>query len=403
MSWQMLKQKREERADVMKSMKQILELANTEKRDLTADESKKFDELSGKETAIQADIQRCETLTALESRSVESGHPAPGRENVNTPETREKQAETEQRAAFNSFIRRGSLTADENRALTVSGQTAVGPRGFAADLIVAMKSFDGLRQAGATIISTTDGNDFGIPVATDTANKAVIVGEGSATGDVTEPTLTTKTLKSYKFDSGWVKVSTEMLQDNAFNVEAFIVTTAGERIGRGFLDYSTTGTGTGQPTGVLTSASTGKTAASTSAITYDDLLDLLHSVDSGYRNSGRAKWMLHDTTLAAIRKLKDGEGRYIFAAGAAGAPSSILDYGYVCNNAIPTLASGAGSKVIAYGDFSRYFIRDVATPAIQRANELFISDGLVGFKVWSRHDGILTDTAAVKVLKLAAS
>jgi HK97 family phage major capsid protein len=112
---------------------------------------------------------------------------------------------------------------------------------------------------------------------------------------------------------------------------------------------------------------------------------------------------LHDTTLAAWRKLKNGNGQYIWAAGVAGAPANILDFPYVVNNDMPQLTSGAGSNVAAFGDFSRYFIRDVTTPIVVRADELFIGQGCVGYKVFSRHDGNLADTNAVKLLQTAAS
>jgi len=147
----------------------------------------------------------------------------------------------------------------------------------------------------------------------------------------------------------------------------------------------------------------GKTAALTNAVAYEEYIDFVHSLDAAYRNTGKCLVQLHDTTLAAIRKLKDGNGRYIWSAGEAGAPSRLLDYGYVVNNDMAQLTSGAGSIVAAFGDFSRYFVRDVTAPWIVRADELFIASGLVGYRVYSRHDGQLADTNAVKTLKLAAS
>ena len=124
---------------------------------------------------------------------------------------------------------------------------------------------------------------------------------------------------------------------------------------------------------------------------------------AGFRAPAGPTHQLHDTTLAAIRKLKDGNGRYIWSPGEAGLPSRILDFPYVVNNDMAQLTSGVNSAVAAIGDFSRYFVRDVTTPWIVRADELFISSGLVGYKVFSRHDGNLADTAAVKLLKLAAA
>src|SRR5258706_9749742 len=167
-------------------------------------------------------------------------------------------------------------------------------------------------------------------------------------------------------------------------------------MGRSSTTSATTGTGTGQPKGVIPAATVGKTAAAQNALTYEELLDLVHSVDAGYRNSPAFGLMLHDTTLAALRKLKDTGGHYIFAAGAAGVPSTILNYKYTVNNSMAQLSSGAGSKVIAAGDFARYFVRDVTGLTIVRAVELFAASGLVGFRIYSRHDGNLADLNSVK-------
>src|SRR5262249_51452638 len=156
-----------------------------------------------------------------------------------------------------------------------------------------------------------------------------------------------------------VKLSIELIQDAAYPVESMILSQGSERIGRALNRYTTTGTGSGQPKGFVTAAGTGKTAASTSAITYEEIVDFIHSLDAAYRNTGKAYVQMHDTTLASIRKLKNGNGQYIWGAGQAGAPANILDFPYVVNNDMAQLTSGAGSAVMAFGDFSRYFVRDV--------------------------------------------
>src|SRR5690606_32886507 len=231
-----------------------------------------------------------------------------------------------------------------------SGMGVVGDRAVYDTLVMSLKTFAGVRQAGATILTTSHGNDLDVPVSDDTSNEGQIVGEGVTNNDEADPVLNTVTINAYKFDSKWIKVSTEMLQDNSFNLEQYILSVAGERLGRAFNTFATVGTGTGQPRGFVTGATAGKTAASTSAITYEEILDLVHSVDAGYRNSGNFRLQMHDTTLAAVRKLKDDSGRYIFAAGAAGQPSTILDYPYVVNNSMAELSDGTGSRVIAAGD-----------------------------------------------------
>lgn len=403
MNWQQIKKLNEERGQALADMKAILKKAEDEKRDLTAEENTKFDELNTKAEQRKADVDRYETAkrldTEISQRQQQEQRQQPGRDDVNTPEQQADERAREYRSQFISFLRGGNPV--ELRALTVSGQGVVGDRPFSTELIKAMKSFAGVLDAGAEVIPTSDGNPLTIPTADDTANTGRLVGEAVTNNNTTEPVLGTVTLGAFKFDSDWVKVSMELLRDAAYPVEATIQQISAERLGRAFNTYSTTGTGAGQPQGVVPAAAVGKVAALTNAITADEVIDLIHSVDSAYRNSGRAKFMLADTLVSALRKLKDSQGQYIWAAGLASAPATLFGYGYVTNNDMPGFAANA--VPIAFGDFSKYKVRSVAAPEVIRANELFISDGLVGFKTLHRLDGRLADTKAIKTLQLAAA
>jgi HK97 family phage major capsid protein len=407
MSWQIIKRLNEERGEALGQMKALLKVSEDEKRDLTEAENKAFNDLNTKAEQRKLDVEKYERTSALEKELAAQGkgEQRAGRDDLNTPEAAVAQKAKEQRAAFDKYLRSGKseLGPEETRALTVTGAGVVGDRPFYDQLVLGMKAYAGVRQAGATIIPTSDGNSFTIPGFDDTSNTGILVGEGSDSESENDPATNTVTLNSFKFDSTWIKLSIELIQDAAYPVEATILNMASERIGRALNTYTTTGTGTGQPEGFITAASVGKTAALTNAVAYEEIIDFVHSLDAAYRNTGKAVVQMHDTTLAAIRKLKNGNGQYIWQAGAAGAPANILDYGYVVNNDMPQLTSGAGSVVMAFGDFSRYFIRDVTAPYIVRADELFISDGLIGYKVFSRHDGNLADSRAVKLLKLAAA
>lgn len=412
MSWQIIKRLNEERGEALAAMKAILAKAETEKRDgksrdLTPEESTQFDALNTKAEQRKSDIEKYERTQALETELAKhgKGEQRAGRDDLNTPEQAVQQKAKEQRAAFDKYLRFGKseLAPDETRALTVTGSGVVGDRPFYDSLVIGMKAYAGVRQAGATVLPTSDGNPLTVPALTDVSNTGILVGEAADSEDDADPTPTTITLNGLKFDSKWIKLSLELIQDSAYPVEATILSMASERIGRALNTYTTTGTGSGQPKGFVTAAGVGKTAALTNAINYEELIDFIHSLDAAYRNTGKAVVQFHDTTLAAIRKLKNGAGMYIWSAGAAGAPANILDFPYVVNNDMAQLTSGADSVVAAFGDFTRYFIRDVTAPWIVRADELFISDGLIGYKVFSRHDGNLADTNAVKTLKLAAA
>lgn len=161
------------------------------------------------------------------------------------------------------------------------------------------------------------------------------------------------------------------------------------------------GDGTGDPNGIVTASSLGKTATATAAITYDEVIDLVHSVDPAYRASSKTRLMFNDSTLGTLRKLKDSEGRYIWSAGDVqnGVPGSILGYRYSINQAIDSLA--AAKRVMLFGDFGKYFVRKVGGIVMFVARERFAPDiGLLGL---IRLDGELGDTAAVKHLITAAS
>lgn len=399
--WTKIKELKETRGQNLADMKGILKKAQDEKRDLSPEENQRFDELNTQAETRKAEIERYERAQALEAElaTKPGNEQRAGRDAINTPEQQADERAREYRDQFVSFLRGGNPV--ELRALTVSGQGVVGDRPFATELVKSMKSFAGVLDAGAEVIPTSDGNPLTIPTADDTANTGRLVGEATTNNNTTEPTLGTVTLGAFKFDSDWVKVSIELLRDAAYPIEATIQQISAERLGRAFNSYSTTGTGSGQPQGVVTAATVGKTAALANAITADEVLDLIHSVDSAYRNSGRAKFMLADTLVAALRKLKDSNGAYIWAAGLASAPASLFGYGYTTNNDCAGLTANA--LPIAFGDFSKYKVRSVASPEVIRANELFISDGLVGFKTLHRLDGKLADTKAVKTLKMAAS
>jgi HK97 family phage major capsid protein len=407
--WQTIKRLNEERGAFLGQMKSLLKKSEDEKRDLTPDESTQFNDFNTKAEQRKADVERYETARSLEASIAErNGNPEHrlGREDLDTPEQKAEQTKKEQRAAFDKYLRFGKseMRTEEVRALTVTGAGVVGDRPFYDSLVLGLKWYAGVRQAGATILPTSDGNPLTVPGMNDTTNTGILVGEADDSEDEIDPSVGNVTLSPVKFDSKWIKLSLELIQDAAYPVEATIISMASERIGRAFNTYSTNGTGTGQPEGFITAAGVGKVAAATNAIVYEEIIDFIHSLDAAYRNNpGKCFVQLHDTTLAAIRKLKDGNGRYIWSAGEAGAPSRILDFPLVVNNDMPQLTSGVSSAVMAFGDFSRYFVRDVTTPWLIRADELFISDGLIGYKVFSRHDGQLADSNAVKVLKLAAA
>tara|TARA_R110000823_G_scaffold5838_1_gene23024 strand:+ start:1 stop:786 length:786 start_codon:yes stop_codon:yes gene_type:complete len=254
-----------------------------------------------------------------------------------------------------------------------------------------------------TVINSADGRTFNIPTVDDTASTAEAHTEGGTVTDDggKDVVFAQKVLSAYAFDSEWVRWSAELNADSIFNMESLLGELLGSRLGRIANSKLTTGSGSSDVEGIVTNTALGKTAAGTAVITADEIIDLLHSVDPAYRGSPKASLMMNDSTLAAVRKLKDGNGNYLWSMGsyAAGIPQTILGYPVAVNQAMDSLA--AAKKVMLFGDMSKFYVRKVGGPSLYVARERFAPDfGLLGFV---RFDGVLVNTGAIKHLITAAS
>lgn len=254
-----------------------------------------------------------------------------------------------------------------------------------------------------TVINSTDGRTFNIPTVDDTSVTAEAHTEGTQPTDDggKDVTFGQKSLGAYAFDSEWVRWSAELNADSILNMESLLGELIGERLGRIANSKLTTGSGSSDVEGIVTNSAAGKTAAATNAVTADEIIDLIHSVDPAYRTSASTAIMMNDSTLAAVRKLKDGNGNYLWQMGnyQAGIPQNILGYNVVVNQAMDSLA--AAKKVMLFGDMSKFYVRKVGAPSIYVARERFAPDyGILGY---IRFDGVLSNTAAIKHLITAAS
>lgn len=305
---------------------------------------------------------------------------------------------TEQR----DLLRRGFV---ENRAQTAGTPAAGGytvPRQLANRIVEVMKDWGPMYDPGITDeMVTSGGNPYDIPTNDDTANKSAPLAEAADLTDDGSGDLVfgQTSISAYVYATPWLKISFELLQDSAFNVEQFVARKLGERMGRGANEKLTVGTGGGQPQGIIPAASVGKIAAAVAAIAADELIDLQHSVNQAYRRSPSCRWMFADTTLASIRKLKDGQGNYLWQMGdvRANAPDVILGKPYSVNDDVPAMATG--NRSVAFGDFSRYTVRKVGAPLVGTVRERFWPK--VGLAGLIRYDGRLIDANAVKVLRQA--
>lgn len=281
------------------------------------------------------------------------------------------------------------LVAEEQRAMGVGAPSTGGvtvPSGFSGYVEVALLAHGGIRPV-ATVLRTAGGEDLPFPTVDDTANEGQQVDE-NVDADEQDVAMGAMVLEAYKYSSKVVKVSRELLQDSAVNIEQLVGSLLGERVARITNRHFTNGTGVGQPRGAAPASTLGKAAAAAGAVTYAELVDLQVSVDEAYQ--ANASWQFKDTTKGALRKLVDTTGQPLWAVSPAlEAPPTFMGKPYVVNAHVPAMATGLRS--ILYGDFSKYMIRDVMDLELIVLRERFATAGQVAFLTFSRHDGDLLD------------
>lgn len=409
----------------------------TEARDRLDQITAATDEARAKELETQHDtamaehdrleklIEREETLAGLEKRHEElrAKQRPTGRDTQTTGED-DGEGKVGYREVFHKFLshgadpselepeerailRAGTAAKAEFRAQNTGTTTAGGftvPTELANEIVKTMKAWGPMYDEDiCTVLNTSGGNPIKLPTVDDTGVVAEKHTEGAALTDDggKDVTFGQKSLDAYVYDTEFVRFSMELAQDSIFNMEALLGALLGERLARISNKELTIGDGAGDPNGIVTASSLGKTAAATAAITGDEIIDLVHSVNQAYRRSPKARFQFADTTLAAIRKLKDGQGNYLWQMGdiKTNQPGSLLGYPYSINDDMDSLA--AAKKVIIFGDHSKYFVRKVGSPVIGVLRERFWPDlGIAGL---IRFDGELGDTAAVKHLITAAA
>ena len=267
------------------------------------------------------------------------------------------------------------------------------PEEYDSRLIEALEEENIFRQL-AKIIQTSSG-DRKIPVVATKGTASWIDEEGAYLES--DDSFGQVSIGAYKLGT-MIKVSEELLNDSVFDLESYISREFARRIGAKEEESFFTGDGTGKPLGILAAtggAETGITAASATAITADELIDLFYSLKAPYRRN--AVWVLNDSTIKAIRKLKDNQGQYLWQPSlTAGAPDLLLGKPVRTSAYMPAIAADA--KTIAFGDFSYYWIADRQGRSFKRLNELYAATGQVGFLASQRVDGKLILPEAIKVL-----
>ena len=285
-----------------------------------------------------------------------------------------------------------------------SGGFLIPPESMIRELELNMLWFGGMRQA-ADQIRTTTGERMSWPTADDTGNKAVLLGQNTSIGSSVDPNFTKVYWDAYKFSSQPILVPYELLQDSAIDLVAALGQMLGERLGRGTNTYYTTGTGAGQPKGIVTASTVGVTTAANNAITADNVIDLYHSVDKAYRDN--FGYMMNDSILQAVRKLKDLNNQYLWVPSVVqglqpGIPDLLFGAPYTINNDMAAIAASA--VVMLGGDLNHYKIRTVGETRFYRLQERYRDSDQDGFIAFIREDGNLltAGTAPVKNMTMHA-
>lgn len=409
----------------VKLMRDLHNAAEKEQRGFTTDEQAKYDEARKGLDGLRARMEREEQLADEELRAakpVKTG--VEGTENdpdAQRSQQRGGKSKDKYDVAFRQYLVGGnSALNDEQRTLLgerrdMSLTGAAGgftvPQGFQATMIEAQRAYGSFLDPDfATIIDTDAGNPVPMPLEDDTSNAAAIVAESTALTTSTDATFSNITLGAYTYRS-LVRVSLELLQDSAFDLEAYIARKLGIRLARGFNAHATTGTNSGQPQGVANAsvgASIGFTAATgnTTSFGYVPLVNTEHSLDPAYRQ--KAKWMFHDVVLQGLKTALDSSNRpiwmpdYAVANGGGQAfPGRLLGYEYKINQDMPVMAANA--RCVAFGDFSTYTVRRMRNMMLVRADQRFIDQGQIGFYLFARLDGKYanpTATAARSPIRL---
>ena len=285
------------------------------------------------------------------------------------------------------FLNTMSTTTSSEGGYTVAQE-------WATRVLDALKAYGGMRSV-ATIIRTSGVGQLNYPTSDGTTEVGEIIAENTtATGQ--DISFGTKSLVGYKYSSKVVACPFELLQDSNVDIEAFIRARLQTRLGRITNTHFTLGTGTAQPTGIVTATSAGFTlpTGNTTSYTYDGFVELIHSIDPAYRIGG-CKFMMSDAALKKVRLIKDGQSRPIFVPGyesgvPGGAPDSLMGYPIVINQDVAVPAANA--KSVLFGDFSYYIIRDIMAMEMFRfADSPYIKLGQIGFLAWMRTGGNFID------------
>lgn len=366
----------------------------------TGDQRSTWENMKKELDNLDTQIKREEDLRALDKTFVEETPP---------PEDERRQAQAEHGQVFDAFLRRGlaDLLPEQRQVLAEMRAQSVGnneqggytvPKEFQARIVEQMKAYGGIASV-SKILNTSDGRNIEWITADSTAEIGELIGENQAATEM-DTSFGVANLGVKKLTSKIIRVSNELLQDSAIDMEGYLAQRIAERIGRAEAKFLIQGTGTGspaQPKGLDVSVTGTITAAAANKVDWKDINTLIHAIDPAYRGAGNTRLAFNDNTLRILQEMEDAQKRPIWLPDIRGvAPATILGYQYVIDQGIKDI--GTGNKFIYLGDFNRFIIRRVSYMTLKRLVERYAEFDQVGFLAFHRFDCVLEDTSAIKAL-----
>jgi HK97 family phage major capsid protein len=371
----------EERARAWGEAKSLLDHAASEGRDLTATEQETYDRINADLDERTAVIERLQKDMDREVRALE----------IRVPEAPKSSTDEDTlRSLVRGEIRSATF---ERRQMTKTADAGIVPQGFYAVMQEQLRYTGpwGNDEVGYTILTTASGEDIKVPTQSGFSS-ATATAEAAAFA-ASNPTTSSLTLRAHKFGT-LLTVSRELLEDSGINLVEFLGRQAGNAVGNIVNTKLAIGTGTLEPNGIVNASAQGKVGGTNvgGAFTADDLIDLVHSVDSQYA-ANRAGFQMRRATLATLRRLKDGEGRFIYDP-TQGTQALVLGYPVFENPHVAAVATSA--KSVVFGSMPYYHVRQVGGVEIARSDDAFFTSDLVAFRVSIRIDGNLSQADSVK-------
>lgn len=445
--------KREEIIKLNEKAKKLLKQAREilDKDEITAEDEAKYEELMSKydelDSKIKREIQLMEALDHNEERldALNRGEPDPDDDTTDNPDDDQQRGDPSRRphevergirrlqgedvpinAEERNFlaylvprdVRERLLETDEHResyaqwrraALEVGNDAAGGalvPEGFMPELVRQMKAFGPMGDPGVTrVLTTMSGNPLPWPVVDDTANKGKKIGENVAVGEAPIPAFSQVIFNAYKYTTEALKIPQELIEDSYFLENGLLMLIAellGERLGRTRNEVLTSGDGNDDPNGIVTAVPVGVTTATNAGILADEIIDVEHSVDPAYRRGTMLCWMFNDNTFKSVRKLKDGDGNYLWNAKdiRAGTPETISGHKFEINQDMDDFGTD-GKHPIVFGNFAKYVVRKVKGIRMRLLTERYADADQVAYLGYQRLDGDCIDRRALR--KVATS